>query len=107
MTLTKDRITSSMQSQFGLSKSEAFHLIESVLENIRRSLESGEDVFISGVGRFTLKEMGVRQGGKPRRGKGLILQRRRVMAFKCSAMLRGPINGKNAFEQPLRRAHRA
>ena len=56
MTLTKDWIIDALCMETGLKKSEASKVTESLLEIIKRTLESGEDVLITGFGKFCVKE---------------------------------------------------
>ena len=69
-------------------------LVESFLEIIKKSLENGEDILISGFGKFSVKEKNERKGRNPQTGEDLILKSRRVVTFRCSESLRDTINGK-------------
>ena len=65
----------------------------SMLETIKKTLENGEDVLISGFGKFLVKEKNERRGRNPATGNNLILDARRLVTFKCSGNLREKING--------------
>ena len=95
MSLTKANIVDSAYRDFGLSKSESAQVIESILEIIKRTLESGEDVLISGFGKFCVHEKNQRRGRNPQTGKDMRLRARKVVTFRCSGTLRDKINGKN------------
>ena len=92
MTLTKLQIAESIQEQLKVSKSESTKLIESLLETIKRTLESGEDVMISNFGKFSIKEKKERKGRNPATGEDMMLSSRRVVTFKSSGALRKGIN---------------
>jgi integration host factor subunit alpha len=92
--LTKHDIVGRIQDQLGLFKDESLMMTESLLELIKSSLESGEDVLVSGFGKFCVKEKKARKGRNPATGEDAILPARRVVTFKCSAKLRNKINGK-------------
>jgi integration host factor subunit alpha len=94
MTLTKEHISASIQNRLGISKSESSYLVESVLETISRTLKSGENVLISGFGKFTVMEKGARRSRNPWTEQGFTLEPRRVVTFRCSTVLRDKINGK-------------
>jgi len=94
MTLTKDYLISSIGDRLGISKFESTRLVESVLETIKTSLSNGEDVLISGFGKFTVREKGARRGRNPATGEDLTLDPRRVITFKCSPVMRDRINDK-------------
>ena len=94
MTLTKDHIASSISSHLDLTKNRSFDLVESVLEIMKQTLESGEDVLISGFGKFCVREKSERRGRNPQTGEFLMLEARRVVTFKCSSALKDKLNGK-------------
>jgi integration host factor subunit alpha len=79
--------------QNGYTRKKSIETVETVLELIKRSLESGEDVLISGFGKFCVKEKTERKGRNPATGEDMILKPRRVVTFKSSGKLRGKING--------------
>jgi integration host factor subunit alpha len=59
---------------------------------MKRTLESREDVLISGFGKFSVKKKDSRKGRNPQTGDSLQLDARRVVTFKCSASLREKVN---------------
>lgn len=93
MTLTKSRIIDSVQEETGLPRKKCDELVEELLEIIKHTLESGEDLMISGFGKFCVKDKNARKGRNPATGDDLMLDRRRVITFKCSQGLREKING--------------
>ena len=94
MTLTKAQIIDSIYRQVDLPKIRSVQVVESLLEIIKQSLENGEDVLISGFGKFCVKEKRKRRGRNPQTGENLMLAERRVVRFRCSGRLRDKINGK-------------
>ena len=93
MTLTKAQIVESVQNQIGLPKNRSLQTVETLLEIIKRTLATGEDVLVSGFGKFCVKEKKERKGRNPATGEDMILAPRKVVAFKCSGKLRKRING--------------
>jgi len=94
MGLTKAQIVDSVNDQIGFTKRHSFEIMETLLEIIKKTLESGEDVLISNFGKFCVKEKRERKGRNPATGQDMILKPRRVVTFKCSATLRNMINGQ-------------
>jgi integration host factor subunit alpha len=92
MALTKADIVKAIQSEIGATRHEAFELVESLLETIKSTLESGEDVLVSGFGKFCVQEKRERRGRNPATGEDLMLRPRKVVTFKCSGKLKGRIN---------------
>ena len=93
MTLTKIQIVESIQNQTGFPKNKSSEIVETLLEIIKRTLSSGEDVLVSGFGKFHVKEKKERKGRNPATGEDLMLSPRKVVTFKCSGKLRKRING--------------
>ena len=93
MTLTKANIVEAIAEQTGYTKHQSSEVIETLLEIIKRTLESGGDVLVSGFGKFCVKTKQKRRGRNPATGKDMILEPRRVVTFKCSGRLRDKING--------------
>jgi len=94
MTLTKDQLISSIGNRLGISRFESSRIIEAVLETVKSSLSDGEDVLISGFGKFIVREKAARRGRNPQTGQDLTLEPRRVITFKCASVMRDRINGK-------------
>ena len=93
MALTKAQIVDSVSDQIGFTQKHSFEIIETLLEIIKRTLESGEDVLISNFGKFCVKEKRERKGRNPATGQDMILKPKKVVTFKCSDTLRKKING--------------
>jgi integration host factor subunit alpha len=92
MALTKEHIVNSIYNQLDLPKNKSIEVVESLLEIIKRTLESGEDVLISGFGKFCIKEKRQRKGRNPQTSDEMMLRARRVVTFRCSGVLRDKIN---------------
>lgn len=93
MALTKEKIISSIYDQVGLSKNQSQNVVEKLLEIIKQNLEKGEDILVSGFGKFVVKEKSARRGRNPQTAEELQLRARRVVVFKTSGVLRDKING--------------
>ena len=94
MTLTKVHIVEAVAKQNGYPKNQSFEMIETLLEIIKRTLEFGEDVLVSGFGKFCVKEKHGRRGRNPATGEDMMLKPRRVVTFRCSRKLRDMVSGK-------------
>lgn len=94
MPCTKDHIVNSIYNQLDLPKNRSIEIVESLLEIIKKTLASGEDVLISGFGKFCVRDKEKRRGRNPQTGEDMTLRSRRVVTFKCSGVLRDEINGK-------------
>ncbi len=92
MTLTKSHLINAIAEQNGFTQKKSSETVETILEIIKSSLESGEDVLVSGFGKFCVKEKRERKGRNPATDENMILRPRRVVTFKCSGKLRDKIN---------------
>ncbi len=93
MTLTEADIVEAVHSNLGLPKNQSTDIVESLLEIIKSALEGGDDVLISGFGKFCVNDKAERRGRNPATGEDLTLGARKVVTFKCSGILRDKING--------------
>ena len=94
MALTKKDIVDRMQAELGFLRNRSVEITESLLELIKATLESGDDVLVSGFGKFCVKEKKARKGRNPATGEDLMLKPRRVVTFKWSGKLRQKVEGK-------------
>jgi len=92
MALTKSDIVAKVHD-LGFTKKKSVETVESLLDIIKRTMEDGDDVLISGFGKFCVKEKKQRRGRNPATGSDLLLRQRKVVTFKCSGKLRETING--------------
>jgi len=94
MALTKHGIVEQVYSELGFPKNKSVEIVESLLEIIKSTLEFGEDVLVSGFGKFCVNDKKERKGRNPATGEDLMLKPRRIVAFKYSGTLRDKVNGK-------------
>jgi len=92
MSLTKAILIDSVSREMTFHRSYSTHLVESLLEIIKHTLESGEDVLISGFVKFCVKEKGKRKGRNPQTGEDLVMRERKIVRFKYSWVLRDKMN---------------
>ena len=92
MALTKEKIINRVYETTELPKSRSREVVESLLELIKSTLEGGEDLLISGFGKFMVKHKAARRGRNPQTRADLELRARKVVVFKTSGVLRKRIN---------------
>ena len=93
MTLTKAQIVEKIRTSTNSSKNKSSETVENLLEIIKQTLASGEDVMVSGFGKFCIKEKSERIGRNPATGGDMMLAPRKVVTFRCSGKLRKRVNG--------------
>jgi len=92
MTLIKDALINEVAKENGYPRNQSVELVETLLEIIKSKLVSGEDVLISGFGKFCVRKKRERRGRNPATGEDMMLEARKVVTFKCSGQLRKKIN---------------
>ena len=93
MTITKSHIIERLQYNCGYTKNKSKELAEAFFDTVKKALESGEDILISGFGKFNVVNKHARKGRNPATGNYLALGARRIVSFRCSSSLRKKING--------------
>lgn len=98
MTLTKDVLIEILREKMNYSVKESKNVLELILEEVKNKLEKGEDVKISGFGKWTVKEKRSRPGRNPHTGQRIEISARRVVSFHPSDKLRESVNSQNYVE---------
>jgi integration host factor subunit alpha len=93
MSIAKKEITDLIYDKMGTSKNECNKIVESFFDIIKDELIRGNDVMISGFGRWSVKKKRTRTGRNPQTGKSMMIDARKVVTFKCSSMVRKDLNG--------------
>jgi integration host factor subunit alpha len=93
LALTKQTIINKISEKNNQSFPEAKDTIETLLEIMKSTLASGEDIMISGFGKFCVNEKAPRKGRNPATGEEMMLDGRRTVTFRCAGKLRDQING--------------
>ena len=90
--MTKADIVESIYEKIGISKKESARVVETIFDNIKECLESGENVKISGFGNFVVRHKRARRGRNPQTGEEIEVSARKVITFKQSNVLKELIN---------------
>ncbi len=90
--MTKADIVESIYEKIGISKKESARVVETIFDNIKECLESGENVKISGFGNFVVRHKRARRGRNPQTGEEIEVSARKVITFKPSNVLKELIN---------------
>lgn len=88
MTLTKAEIIQNVYQKHDLTKAQAAEAVEAFLRIAKDCMIQGDDLLLSGFGKFNVKKKSSRRGRNPQTGKELILEARNVVTFKPSGILR-------------------
>ena len=97
MTLTKaDLVQKVYKNHDNLTKAQATQAVEALLSTMKNCLSDGEDLLISGFGKFNVKDKNARRGRNPQTGEEILLDARRVLTFKPSLVLKNILNDVEA-----------
>jgi len=95
-TLTKVEIVEKLFAENLFSKGDCARIINTLFELIKQTLEDGDDLLLSGFGKFSVKVKHQRRGRNPQTGEPMMLDLRKVVTFKCSGVLRDAVNDHDA-----------
>ena len=98
MTITKDSLVEMIHNEVGLNKREAKELIECFFEQIKKSLENGNDIKLSGFGNFILRNKAPRPGRNQKTGEEVTISERRVVTFKSGLKLKSKLEAYDGAE---------
>ena len=93
MALTKNKMIAHLQTRIGMTKPESRQIVELLFAIMKTTLADGEDLLISGFGKFQVRQKNARRGRNPQTKENLMLRARRVLVFKTSGVLRERVNG--------------
>lgn len=94
MTMTKAGIVDSVYNRLDITKKDAKEYVETVLDTMKETLCEGEEIKLSGFGKFEVRAKGERVGRNPRTGVEIKIPERCVLRFKVSQVLKDRLNGK-------------
>ena len=91
MTLTKADIALKVAERCGFMRNEASEIIEKLLEIMKSRLISGEDVMISGFGKWSVKSKSARRGRNPQTGDQYFWEREKLLLGGILPCLKSPV----------------
>lgn len=98
MAITKEKLITHLETQLGIGRNESRQVVERLLKIMKDTLSQGEDLLISGFGKFSVRQKKARRGRNPQTKESMTLAARKVLVFKASGVLRKRIN--EGFEFP-------
>ena len=99
MAITKEKLTILLQDQLGISRQESRQLVERFFKIMKDTLSQGEDLLISGFGKFSVRHKKARRGRNPQTKENLTISAREVVVFKASGVLRQRLSGQMAWKE--------
>jgi integration host factor subunit alpha len=99
MAVTKEKLTILLQDRLGTSRQESRQLVERFFKIMKDTLTQGEDLLVSGFGKFSVRQKKARRGRNPQTKENLTISARKVVVFKASGVLRQRLSGKKAWRE--------
>lgn len=90
--MTKADIVERIYEKIGFAKKDSAELVETVFDIIKSTLESGENIKVSGFGNFEVKQKKDRRGRNPQTGEAITIEARKILSFKPSSILKQSLN---------------
>ena len=100
-TTTRSTLSEAVFKNVGLSRNESSALVDSVFNEILKSLIDGDDVKISSFGTFIVRNKKERIGRNPKTGEEVPITARSVVTFRASNVLKSRVNLKNKNQKNL------
>ena len=98
MSMTKSEIADLIYREMGYPKAECYRLVESFFDIIKNELVKGNEVMVSGFGKWSVRDKKARNGRNPKTGELLIINSRKIVGFRCSEKLRNAVNGDSEID---------
>ncbi|MEI6155266.1 MAG: integration host factor subunit alpha [Deltaproteobacteria bacterium] len=92
--MTRAGLIEQVYDKLDLSKRECADIVVRFFEVVKETLAKDEDVMISGLGKFRVKQKRARRGRNPQTGVKMEIKGRKVLLFKLSGVLKDGINGE-------------
>jgi integration host factor subunit alpha len=99
MAITKEKLTILLQDRLGISRQESRQLVERFFKIMKDTLTQGEDLLVSGFGKFSVRQKKARRGRNPQTKESLTIGARKVVVFKASRVLRQRLSGQMAWKE--------
>ena len=99
MAITKEKLTILLQDRLGISRQESRQVVERFFKIMKDTLTQGEDLLVSGFGKFSVRQKKARRGRNPQTKEKLTINARKVVVFKASGVLRQRLGGQIAWKE--------
>lgn len=90
--MTKNEIVESISTKTSFSKKETAYLVDMVFDTLKATLESGQNIKLTGFGNFVVKSKKARVGRNPKTGEQIEITARKVVTFKPSSVLKNALS---------------
>jgi len=92
--LNKTELVDAIAKDSGLSRADSARAIDSLISIVQKTLKKGDDVAITGFGKFSVAKRGARTGRNPATGATLKIKASKAPKFTAGATLKATVSGK-------------
>jgi integration host factor subunit alpha len=89
--MTKADLANEVYQNVGISKVEAFDMVELLLNTLKMTLAEGEAIKIAGFGTFLVRKKGARKGRNIKTGEEIPIAPRKVVTFRLSLQFKAMV----------------
>ena len=75
-----------------ISKADATRAVDTVVDQVTKALQKGDQVTLIGFGTFAVKDRAARTGRNPRTGEPIEIKASKVPGFKAGKALKDAVN---------------
>ena len=91
--MNKSELVEALAKDSGLSKADTGRALESFVATVEKTLKKGEEVAITGFGKFSVAKRGARQGTNPATGQKIKIKASKAPRFSAGATLKQAVSG--------------
>jgi len=92
--VNKTELVDAIAKDSGLSRADSARAIESLVNTVQKVLKKGDDVAITGFGKFSVTKRAARTGRNPATGVPLKIKASKAPKFTAGATLKATVSGK-------------
>jgi DNA-binding protein HU-beta len=92
--MNKTELVEAIAQDSGLSNADARKAVESFIVTVESTLKSGDEIALTGFGKFSVAQRGARTGRNPQTGETVQIKASKAPKFTAGAALKGAVNGK-------------
>src|ERR1700760_4497519 len=94
--MNKTELIDAIAKDSGLSKADSSRALESLLTTVTKTLKKGDEVAITGFGKFSVAKRGARTGRNPQTGAPVKIKASKNAKFTAGATLKNAVAGRRA-----------
>ena len=92
--MNKSELVEAIHKDIGLSKADSARAIDSFLGTVTKALKKGDEVILTGFGKFSVVKRAARQGVNPQTGERVKIKASKAPKFSAGATLKQAVHPK-------------